>query len=270
MSCYAAWRHYITPDKEKLLSERLQPILLVPDVHAPFHHKHSWDLLLDVAKDIKPSIIVVIGDFLDCFCISSYGKDPDREHSLKKEVRTGQDMLKQLESLGAKRLVYVEGNHEYRLKRYLQDKAPELFGLIDIPSMLFLHNWEFVEYRDHVKIGKLHYTHDVGITGRYATLRTLDTYQHSVVHGHDHRIQYVVEGNAVGEAKLGAQFGWLGDVNKVDYMNKAKARKNWALGFGVGYLDAQTQHTFWTPVPIVSNRCVVNGKLYKSPRLRKK
>lgn len=76
----------------------------------------------------------------------------------------------------------------------------------------------------------------------------------------------MVEGNAVGECKLSTSFGWLGDVDKVSYQHRAKCRKDWALGFGVGYEDQQTGHTFWQPVPIVEMRCVVEGKLYKARR----
>jgi hypothetical protein len=148
----------------------------------------------------------------------------------------------------------------------LEDKAPQLFGLVDVPGVLGLRErgWSYTPYKRHTKLGKLHITHDVGACGRFSTYKALDTYQHSIITGHAHRLSYVVEGNAVGEYKLSAQFGWMGDVNKVDYMNMASARKNWALGFGVGYLDTDTGIVYLTPVPIVRNTCCVNGVLYKS------
>lgn len=228
---------------------------------------------MDVAQDLKPWGIIVIGDFVDCWSISSYGKDPTREAQLDQELEKAREMRAQLDALKAKKKVFCEGNHEERLKRYLRDKAPELFSMITIPKLLDLKGWEFVPYRGHTRIGKVHYTHDAGAaqSSRYATFRALDTYQHSVVVGHQHRLQYAVEGNATGECKLAAQFGWLGDVNRVDYMHEAQAKKNWALGFGVGTYDTQTRHTFWQPVPIVDGRCIVDAtpKLYKVPRLRK-
>lgn len=222
---------------------------------------------MDVARDLKPKTVVVLGDLLDCYSISTHSKDPRRKANLRDEVETCKALRADLDSLKAERYVFCEGNHEDRLRRYLWDKAPELFGLIDIPSLLQLGpKWEFIAYRNHTKRGAIHYTHDVGHTGRYAAHQTLDTYQHSVASAHAHRLCYVVEGNAVGEAKLSAQFGWLGDVNQVDYMHQAKAKKNWALGFGIGYEDRQTGHNFLQPVPIVQGRCVVNGKLYKAGR----
>lgn len=251
--------------------DRLSPMLIVPDVHAPFHDVHAWNLMMDVARDLKPETVVVIGDFIDCAAVSTHSKDPARKSSLKEEVSVAKELRAELEDLDAKTYVFCEGNHCDRLRRYLWDKAPELYGLVDIPTLLGLDDrWEFVPYRNHTKRGAVHYTHDVGHAGRYAAYQTLDTYQHSVVTGHTHRLSYVVEGNAVGDAKLSAQFGWLGDVEQVDYMHRAKARKFWALGFGIGYEDRQTGHNFLTPVPIVSYRAVVNGKLYKAPTLRSK
>ena len=160
--------------------------------------------------------------------------------------------------------VHLTGNCD-RLRRYLQDKAPALFGTVTIPGVLGLkeRGWSFVPYKSSTKLGKLHITHDVGNAGRYAAFKALDTFQHSVITGHSHRLSYVVEGNAVGEHKLSAQLGWLGDVEQIDYMHKVNARKNWALGFGVGYVDIGSGCVYLTPVPIIKYTCVVNGKLYR-------
>jgi len=251
---------------------RLTPGLIVPDVHVPFHNTGAWSLMLDVARDLQPETIVCIGDFMDFYAVSSHSKCPIRAAQLQQELEAGRRLRGELDALGAKRKVYLEGNHEDRLRRYLHDKAPELFGLVDVETLLALpdNGWEFVPYRSDIKIGAVHYTHDVGKTGRYSTFQTLDQYQHSVAFGHSHRFSYVVEGNCTGEQKVAAQFGWLGDVEQIDYMARAKARKDWTLGFGVSYMDRQTGHTFFTPVPIVDGRCVVNGKLYKVPGKRKR
>jgi predicted phosphodiesterase len=241
-------------------------MLFFSDVHRPFHDKAAWGLMLQVARALKPKHIISNGDFLDCYSISSHSKDPARVGKLKQEIEDGKRGLDDLDALGATNKIFVAGNHSDRLRRYLEEKAPELFGLCDIPGLLGLtkRGWGYVPYKAHTKIGKLFITHDVGSAGRFSTHKALDTYQHSVTTGHSHRLCYVVEGNAVGEYKLSAQFGWMGDINKVDYMNRATARKNWALGFGVGYLDPDTGIVYLTPVPIVRGTCVVNGVLYRA------
>lgn len=160
--------------------------------------------------------------------------------------------------------VYVTGNCD-RLERYLKDRAPELFGVVDIPTLFKLkeRGWKYLPYKHHTKLGKMNLTHDVGCAGRNATFRALDTFQHSVITGHSHRLQYIVEGNAVGEVKLSAMFGWLGDAKEIDYMHRIKVYKDWALGFGYGYLDPKSGIIYMVPVPIVNYTCLFNGVVYR-------
>lgn len=242
----------------------LRPILIVPDTHRPYHDKKAWALMLKVARDLKPYHLVVLGDFADFFGVSSHSKDPNRAMRLDKELEDVEVGLNELGTLGAKRKIFVSGNHEDRLTRYLQDKAPELFNIVGIPELLKLKEkgWEYVPYKQDTRIGKLHITHDVGHAGRSSVFQCLDTYQHSNVTGHTHRMAYVVEGNAVGEQKLSAQFGWLGDEEQADYMHRVKALKNWAKGFGIGYEDTKSGIVYLVPIPIVGGTCMVNGKLY--------
>lgn len=236
-------------------------MLVVPDSHRPYHDERAWQLMIQVGKFIKPHHIAVIGDLADFYSVSSHSKDPSRIRHLKTELRSVNKGLDELDALGAKNKEFIEGNHCDRLSRYLSEKAPELFGLVDTPQLLRLNErgWNYTPYKSHTKIGKLHLTHDVGNAGRYATFKALDAFQHSVVTGHCHRMQYIVEGNAVGNAMVSAQFGWLGDTNKIDYMHALKVKRDWALGFGVGYIHPKTEIAYLVPVPIVNYTVVVNG-----------
>lgn len=248
-----------------LKDDVLEPILIVSDAHRPYHDERAWQLMLKVGRELKPKILITIGDLADFYAVSAHSKNPTRSRQLAEELGIVLAGLDDLDGLGAKEKYFVAGNHEDRLRRYLQDKAPELFGIVGIPTLFNLKDrgWTYVPYKDDTRVGKLFLTHDVGNSGRTSVFNALDTYQHSVVTGHSHRLAYIVEGNAAGEYKVSAQFGWLGDVGKIDYMNRAKAKKNWALGFGIGYLDRKTGVTYLTPVPIVKYSCCVNGKLFE-------
>ncbi len=205
-----------------------------------------------------------MGDLADFYAISAHSKDPARALKLKDELAEAKRLRGNLDDLGAKRKVFIEGNHSYRLVRYLQDRAPELYEMIDVRTLLGLTDnaWEFVPYKDYIKIGAIYFTHDTGDGGKYSTARALDAYQNSVVIGHHHSMSYLVQGDATGKHMVAAQFGWLGDENNADYMQRVKARRKWSLGFGLGYHDTATDNVFLVPVPIVNYACVVDGKVF--------
>jgi hypothetical protein len=243
----------------------LEPILIVSDAHRPYHSKVWWDLLMQVGRFLQPKHLIVIGDFADFYAVSSHDKDPQRATRLEEELADVDQGLDDLDSLGASNKLFIEGNHEDRLRRLLM-QTPSLAGLVSTEKLLKLRErgWHFTPYKRHTALGALHYTHDVGASGRNAAFRVLDTYQHSAVSGHAHRMQYIVEGNAVGDVKLSAMFGWGGDVNAVDYMHIAKARKDWCLGFGCGYYDPSSGYSYLVPVPVVDATVCVNGRLFRS------
>ena len=244
---------------------RLERIIFFSDVHIPYHDKAALKILLDVIKDFQPSILVNNGDFIDCAAVSRHSKNLEQRRSFRKELEIANGVLDQMDALVPKaRKIFLEGNHEQRLPRYIDEKCPELEGLISIKEKLRLaeRGWKHVAYKDDIQIGKVFVTHDVGSAGRYNAFKCLDTYAASIVTGHTHRLSYIVEGDATGGRKVSAQFGWLGDVNQIDYLHRVKARREWTTGFGYGYINPKTGYVYLIPVPIVKGTVVVEGKLY--------
>ena len=141
--------------------------------------------MLKAMKDFKPNITVILGDFADMYTVSSHSKDPRRAFKLRKELAAVKRELRKILKLSSTERIFVAGNHEDRLQRYMQDKAPEIAHLISIPKVLGLgKNWKYIPYRSDHKIGKLYVTHDIGSAGRNSIFKCLDSYQHSNVTGH--------------------------------------------------------------------------------------
>lgn len=248
------------------LSPELLPALIVPDVHRPYHDKRAWRLMMQVGRALMPWAIVIIGDFVDFYAISRYPKDPIRATHLDREIKSGNKGLDELDALGAKEKRFTAGNHEYRWDTYLKEKAAAMYetvGGVEKVLRLEERGWKYTPYRDADSIGHLNMTHDVDAMGRTSVYKALEVFHHSVVTGHTHRLQYVVEGDALGDSKISAQFGHLADISKVDYKNRVKSKKDWALGFGVGYLDPKSGNAYLVPVPIVGYTAMVNGRLYR-------
>jgi UDP-2,3-diacylglucosamine pyrophosphatase LpxH len=253
-------------------SVHLEPVVVVSDAHIPFESKAWWSLLIQVARYLYGSVphgtrkhLSIIGDFVDFYGVSDHDKAPERANRMDEELDAADKALDELDALGADDKLYIGGNHEDRMRRYLM-KNPALARVVSVEKLLKLkeRGWEYVPYKHHAARGAVHFTHDVGAAGRNAVFRALDVYGHSVVSGHTHRLAYIVEGTATGECKLSATFGWGGDVEQVDYMNLAKARKDWALGFGIGYLDPASGFCYLVPIPVVHGTCVVNGRLFRA------
>jgi hypothetical protein len=245
----------------------IQKLAFFGDVHAPYEDTRAVRLLLAVLRAWTPHHLVCMGDLLDCYAVSSHSKAPDRKTSLAWEIGYAEALLDRFDALKVPgRKLFIEGNHETRLQRFIAEKAPQFDGLISIPQVLKLkqRKWEYTPYRSFATLGKLALTHDVGYAGRYAPHRTLDALQSSVVTGHTHRLGLLVESNLKGEGKVAASFGWLGDIDAVDYMHKGKVTRDWHLGFGLGYLDTATGYVQLTPIPLLPRgakglTCTVEG-----------
>jgi predicted MPP superfamily phosphohydrolase len=230
-------------------------LLIVPDLHAPFHDRKAFHALLRAGKEWKPDILVTLGDFLDCADVSFHDKSPQRKYTFKEEVESGNICLSALDDLGASEKVFVFGNHEHRLERFIARNAPQLDGMVSLEKELHLRSrgWKSVPYMTHTKIGKLHITHDCGNAGPSAHIKALHTFGGNIVIGHTHRMAVHYEGNARGEQHVGAMLGWLGDIESIDYMHRVRSNA-WTLGFGTGImLPSGDVH--------ITGHPIVNGKV---------
>lgn len=234
--------------------------IIVSDLHVPYQDPRAWAVCLAAIRTIKPETIVVIGDFADFYSVSSFSKDPRRSLLLEEEAGQANKELKRVSRM-ADQLLYCCGNHEDRLNRYIVDHASALTGLISAQKILLdgIRGVEWVKYRDHRKIGKVLYTHDVGHSGVYAGRHTLSACGHNVVFGHTHRGGLVVEGDSLGDRRFSLNVGWLGDIKAVDYMHRIKT-KDWALGFGHIYTNDRTGMIWPSFVPVLGSGCYVAGK----------
>ena len=244
----------------------MKRILVVPDCHHPFVDELAWALFLKCAKAWKPDYCVIIGDFADFFSVSFHTKSPAVRYDLESEVNATVDALEDLTSALPKKCkrIFCAGNHEFRLERYLSEKAPELFNTVSIPKVLQLkeHGWKYVPYKETHRIGQIHFTHDLGRSGKHAAAQSLADFGDNIVIGHTHRGNVVYGGTVSGKTHVGMSVGWLGDTDDIDYMHKAKVNRDWQHGFGTIHMEPNgTGHAQF--IPIVNQRCVVDGKLYK-------
>lgn len=240
----------------------VKKILFVPDTHRPYHDARAVRLMMKVARRLKPDHIVVLGDYGDFYATSRHPKNPNRAALLEYEIASNNEGLDELDSLGAAHKMFVAGNHEDNVSRYLMEKAPQLFNIVKIENLLRLkeRGWKYVPYKDHAKIGKIYVTHESGRSGQNAHIQASAKFRSSVVIGHTHRLAISHSTTVTGKGHVAAMFGWLGDAKKAEYMYRVNTT-DWKLGFGVGFMESNG-FVHLHACPITNYKTELNGELF--------
>jgi hypothetical protein len=93
---------------------------------------------------------------MDFYMLSRFDRDPRRRMNIDEDIAATNDYLDSIDIVlpDACEKVFVEGNHDDRLRRFLWHRAPELASLnaISIPGLLDLEGrrWKYVSYFDPV------------------------------------------------------------------------------------------------------------------------
>jgi hypothetical protein len=212
----------------------------------------------------------LLGDYADYYAINGHGpKDPRVIQSLQDEVNDVNLGLDQLDKLFPKaKKYYIQGNHEFRLERYIQNRCPEIFGFVDSQDLFKIRqrpNWTWVPYGPNQKTrilgSHLWARHEPLASSAKATASKALC---SIVYGHLHRIEQSHITGMEGKEHVAFSCGWLGQKKADEIFGYVKSHHQWQLGFGLVYVDPKTKNFYHQIIHILDNyTCVVNGKLYK-------
>lgn len=133
------------------------------------------------------------GDWIVLDSLSSWEKHKkllmeNRRYDL--DIKQGRAELDRLRmSCPDARIIFFEGNHEYRLPRHIEEH-PEMEGKLDVKMDLRLEDMgiEWVPYNEIVRIGRVCYLHGTK-WNKYFARSTLEMIGQSCVFGHAHRYQ---------------------------------------------------------------------------------
>lgn len=168
--------------------------LTLNDVHIPYHDRRTLDAAVKESRGAKIAGIMLNGDIMDHAGISDHLRSPSVTRLEDEIDKTVQFFTWVRSMFPAARIVYKEGNHEFRLPRYIINYAPELFGVkqLQLPRLLELDKFgvEWVDAKRVVKLGKLPLLHGHEYKGgggvapaRWLLMRT----RTSAMCGHFHR-----------------------------------------------------------------------------------
>jgi hypothetical protein len=246
--------------------------VVIPDSHIPYEDKRAYRLVKKVMHYYRKVIkeITILGDFGDFYAVTGHGKSADMQHTLLSEVESINKYLDYFEKTFPRaKKVFIEGNHEYRLARYIEKNCPALFGVTDTPYLLKLferHNFKYIPYgpnQSHQILGSyLVARHEPLASSAKATASKALC---SLVYGHIHRIEESHLVGLDGTNHVCFSVGWLGDKRKDKVFNYVKGHHQWQLGFGLVWVDRETNYFYHQKVHILDNyTCVIDGKVFKA------
>jgi hypothetical protein len=245
--------------------------VVIADTHVPHHDRLAWSCALGLIRQIQPDRVVINGDFLDLESLSRHPKSSPDLAKLAAELYAGNLALDELQAAsGRADLVYLEGNHEGRARRF-EAEFGQLDGVLSIPVGLYIESRQ--EYRSQTSnlrgirwiplrlqpfaIDGVSYLHGVYESIHHA-------YQHAMhlgprcstrysVTAHMHALQMCSSAN--GHTTTACP--WLGDQTAHVFGYTKGRPRPWSHGLLV--IEESGESVSVTPVPIRGGRAVYGG-----------
>ena len=266
-------RPYIeAPPAKEITGERFTKHLFISDLQNPDYNKQVFGAVIDFAKDYKPDVAHIVGDWMNFTAIGKYDVIEDYNVTLGEEIREGRKLLKftadQIRSVNPEaKFKFYDGNHEHRLARYLARDADKLKGLRDIyeedpltvPSLLGLRELGI----EHYKYTEIHREDSVIVEhgqivrqkAGYTASGQLDKRGQSGYSGHSHRLA-MISRNQGGDVKFWVECGSLCNLQPTP--NYA-VEPDWANGFAIGIYDKEENIMHPHAVLVQKNQFYVLG-----------
>lgn len=166
-------------------------VILLPDMHVPEHDKRSLSAVLRRVEVVNPDVVVLLGDLMSLDCISKLSSLKTKEAMrLRKDYVKGRQVLDEIANAAPNaKLVYIEGNHEFRANRLVEDN-PNLEGLVEPFYQLDLprRGIQWVPFWSTGKIfkwGKASFGHGLYINEHHAK-QHLNAFDENFFYGHTH------------------------------------------------------------------------------------
>jgi len=247
-------------------------VVIANDFQIPFHDRNALELFRAFLRNEKPDWLILNGDFQDFWEISSFDQTPRGGEDFIEEIKIGKRILKSFRRILPKaRITWIEGNHEFRLRRYLIRNAKELYGLpsLTVGELFGLRELklEYVpcnrlssKFTDNfIRVGKLYVGHwdTVAKHSGYAAKGLVEEKGVCLLQGHTQRFGAHARTTVDGRILLGIE-NFCMCSRHASYV----AYPNWQLGFSAVYLETKSGRFQWFPILIDRRGFVWNSREY--------
>ena len=237
---------YNLPESDEAIYEpydlKAKRLLVLSDIHIPYHNIESLTCAFDFAKGEKPDAILLNGDTLDFFGLSRFSKDP-KARSFAHELKTFKEFMDILKKTFNAKIYFKIGNHEERYFHFLWMKAHEIVGVEEFELENIIKSRaegiEIIKDKRIIKAGDLNIIHGHEFGGsvfspvniaRGLFLRG----KVSAMQGHNHQTSEHTESDMNGNITTTWSVGCLCELNPA-YL----PINRWNRGFSIVDIDGQ-------------------------------
>jgi len=241
-----------------ILPKGCNNILLISDLHIPYHDITAITIALDYGKANNINTIFINGDLIDNHQISRFEKDM-RKRSVKQEFDATKEFLVALrDNFPNAEIYWLKGNHCIRWEKFLMQKVQEIWDdpyfYLEERLRLNEQRIKMIDDKVLVKAGKLAISHGHHIVRGSSVSPARGAWnkaKQSVVIGHLHRVSSHPEVDLDGKVTMCYSLGCLCHL-RPDY-NPLVANAQ----HGFAHVIVNNDGTY-----VVKNFQIIDGKLY--------
>ena len=205
-------------------------ILVISDLHIPYHHQDAFAFLRALKKKFKPTRVINIGDEVDNHGISFHDSDPDLM-SPGDELLASQYYCSELEKIFPE-MDLVDSNHGSLAYRKAKAKGIPLHMMKDYADVLDVGpGWK---WHDEIMI-KIHKDQDILFRHQFGSdiLRAVNLMGCSCVQGHHHSTFDIKYSSNPRSLNWGMTVGCLIDPKSLAFEYNKLQVKRPVLGCGI-------------------------------------
>jgi predicted phosphodiesterase len=203
-----------------ILAKANNNILLISDIHAPYHDNEAIEAALNYGIEKKVNTVLINGDLIDFYQLSRFEKDP-RKRNAAFEIKAAKEILEYIRyKFPTQTIIYYMGNHDHRFTKYMVQKAPELLDIpeFDLYHILGLQKLNIIHLTNNRgwKCGKLNGRHGHEFLGGGGVFPGRSYYlkaKDNIICSHVHRTSYYPAKNLGKSIQAGITIGCLSDLD---------------------------------------------------------
>jgi UDP-2,3-diacylglucosamine pyrophosphatase LpxH len=243
------------------MKKKFKTVIVLPDIHLGEEDPRAINLAFQILEEEKPEEVIIIGDLLEMEAVSKWPKTSPETKYLKDEFEKGNNFLDRLQKV-TKKITYIEGNHSLWLREYINNKCPELAGLLDLETGLKLkeRNIKLIPHGIPYQVGKKIYIHGIYTCKNHA-LKHGEVYGKSVTYGHLHSYQSAT----IVSYDRSIRSTCIGCLCKLDKKFLKGKPTGWSHGIQINYMFSDGTFSEYY-LEFIGYRVIWKGKVFSAQK----